>query len=69
MVTQAVQELVEAFDRLPEEDRRTATVVILRRSLALSIPSLDDESLCEIADVCFQALDEEEARRGDAPTE
>lgn len=69
MVTQAVQELVEAFDRLPEEDRRTATAVILRRSLALSLPSLDDDALCEIADVCFQALDDEEARRGEAQPE
>lgn len=68
MVTQAVQDLVEAFDRLPEEDRRMATAVILRRSLAIANPSLDDDSLCQIADVCFQALDAEEARRGDAPT-
>lgn len=67
-MTAAVQQLLETFDQLPEEDQLTAAAAILRRSLNQPLSAVDDEALCILADELFQTLDAEEAKLGDGPT-
>jgi hypothetical protein len=65
-MTQAVQELLESFDRLPESDRLEALAEILKRTQERESPPLDDEILAQIADETWQMYDEEEAANGHA---
>jgi hypothetical protein len=57
----AVQQLVAAFDALPETDKHHATVEILRRASAGTEGDVPDAALVEAADELFRALDAEEA--------
>ncbi len=69
MVTQAVRQVLDAFEQLPDEERQTAVALILRRSLDQDSPPLDDETLCLLADDLFQELDAEEQGDGDGSKE
>ncbi len=57
----AVQGLLDAFDRLPEDDRRDAVIEILKRVGQMDYPPLSDEALAQIADESFQQYDADEA--------
>jgi len=63
-MTTKVQQLLESFDRLPEPEKREAATEILRRSLELDSPVLDDQALVENAEALFLQLDKQEAADG-----
>jgi hypothetical protein len=63
-MSDAVQELLNSFDALSESDRHEASVEILRRSQECELPSLDDETLAQIAEETFLMYDAEEATHG-----
>ena len=65
-MTQAVQELLNSFDRLPESERLEALAEILKRTQEMEYPPLDDETLAEIADETWQMYDADEAANGHA---
>ncbi len=60
-MTTAVQQLLIAFDGLPEADKHQAAVEILRRVSAAVEGDLPESALVEAADELFRALDAEEA--------
>jgi hypothetical protein len=57
----AVQQLVEAFERLSPADQQEAATLILRSVAELENPPLDDEAIAQIADLSFQEYDAREA--------
>jgi hypothetical protein len=57
----AVQQVVAAFDALPDCDKHFAAVEILRRASAGSEGDVSEAALVEAADELFRALDAEEA--------
>jgi len=58
----AVQQLLDAFDALPEADKHQVAVQILRRFAGAEAGDLSEEALTGAADELFRALDAEEAR-------
>ena len=56
-----VQNLINAFDRLSESEQREFAATVLRRTRDLSWPPLDDETIDRIADESFVAYDSREA--------
>ena len=58
------QQLLDHFDRLPQEDQREVAREILRRTADFDAPPLSDEELVRQADDLFLKLDQAEA--GDA---
>jgi hypothetical protein len=52
------QQLLESFDRLPEDEKQQIVAEILRRTLNTDIPSLTDEELTLSAEALFLSLDE-----------
>ena len=57
----AVQQLLDAFARLSEEERHVALIEILKRADQLEYPPLDDETIDRIADEAFVEYDLREA--------
>ena len=53
-------ELLEAFDALPEEEKRVFTVEFLRRAVPIDSGPLDDEETASAADQLFGDLTTEE---------
>jgi hypothetical protein len=53
-------QLLEAFDALPAEDKRTFTAELLRRVIPFDSGPLDDEETAQAADALFAMLDTEE---------
>jgi hypothetical protein len=62
-VNTALQQLLEAFDALPEEDKHRATLEILRRAEAAVEGDVPESALVEAAEEMFRARDAEEAAR------
>ncbi len=60
-MTAKVSQLLKLFDQLPETDQREAATEILRRSLQIDLPPLDDAALIERAEELFLNLDQQEA--------
>jgi hypothetical protein len=60
-MTAQVQDMLHAFDLLPEGDKRELASEILRRSLTLDIAALSDEQLIGAAEELFLQLDGIEA--------
>ncbi|HEY3962975.1 MAG TPA: hypothetical protein VGM05_00335 [Planctomycetaceae bacterium] len=60
-MTANVRQLLSSFDQLPEADKREAAAEILRRSLQIEYPPLDDAAFVERAEELFLSLDEQEA--------
>jgi hypothetical protein len=52
--------LLEAFEALPEDEKRQFTVAFLRRSVPYDSGPLDDEEPGQAADALFAFLDEDE---------
>lgn len=52
--------LLEAFEALPEEEKREFTAAFLRRTVPYDSGPLDDEELGQAADGLFAFLDEDE---------
>ena len=53
-------QLLEAFDALPEEEKRVFTAKFLRRAIPFDSGPLDDEETARAADDIMAALDAEE---------
>ena len=51
-------QLLEAFEALPEEEKRIFTVEFLRRSIPFDSGTLDDKETAHAADQLFALLDE-----------
>ncbi|MGL5807958.1 MAG: hypothetical protein ACRC2R_07880 [Xenococcaceae cyanobacterium] len=51
------QQLLESFDRLPEDEKQQVVAEILRRTLNTDIPSLTDDELTLSAEALFLSLD------------
>jgi hypothetical protein len=62
-MTQAAQDLLNAFDRLSEAERREVVYELLKRARKFDYPDLDDETLAQIADELWQLYDAEEAEK------
>ena len=59
----SVETLLESFERLPDEAKIEAASEILRRSVNLDFPAVEEEALLQTADDIFVKLDEEESER------
>jgi chorismate-pyruvate lyase len=60
-MTLSAQQIIDAFERLPEPEKQTVAHEILRRSVQLQVPSLTDEELVVAAEDLFLTLDAREA--------
>jgi hypothetical protein len=60
-MSNAVQELLNSFDRLPEAERREVFTEILKRNQEFESPDLNDEMLARLAEETFLSYDAEEA--------
>ena len=60
----SVAELLDSFESLSDNAKREAASEIMKRSAKFDLPPLDDESLVEIAENVFLALDKEESKHG-----
>jgi hypothetical protein len=58
-----VQQILDAFDALPEVDKHQAAVEIFRRAAAVT-GDVPESALVEAAEELFGALDAEEAGNG-----
>lgn len=61
-MTEAAQELLNAFEQLPSSDQQEVAVEVLRRTSGTD--SLSDDALDALADDLFRQYDSEEASRG-----
>ena len=61
-MSREAQTLLEAFEHLPAEEKRTFAEEVLRRSLPFDSGSLaDDEDIGAASAALFRSLDEDEA--------
>ena len=60
-MTRSVEELLNSYEQLPDAEKRELASEIIKRSLALELPELNDESLLATADQIFLQLDKEES--------
>jgi hypothetical protein len=60
-MTTAVKTILYTFEHLPDTDKREVASEILRRTIHLDFPSLQDETLIACAEELFLALDREES--------
>ena len=60
-MTKLVDELLNSFEKLPEAEKRELASEIIKRSLALDLPQLSDDSLVVAADQVFLQLDKDES--------
>lgn len=56
-------QLLEAFEALPEEEKRAFTAEFLRRALPFDSGPLDDDETARAADDLFALLDSEDETR------
>ena len=63
-MSKQTSELLEAFEALPEEEKRIFTVAFLRRAIPFDSGPLDDEETARAADELFAQLDAEENDSG-----
>ena len=60
-MTNAVKQMLDAFDALSDTDKQQAAAEVLRRALELESHGIPDEALLEAADELFRELDAREA--------
>ena len=60
----AVEELLESFDHLSDEEKRRAASEIIRRTVEYELPPLSDEELVLNAEAVFLDLDRRESGNG-----
>ena len=63
-MTEAVKELLDAFDALPDAERHEAAAELLRRILRREPGDLSDDALIATAEELFLELDTREAADG-----
>ena len=59
-VSRQTSQLLDAFDALPEAEKRIFTAEFIRRSVSFDSGPLDDEETAQAADAMFAVLDAEE---------
>jgi hypothetical protein len=59
-MTEAAQRILDTFERLPEDDKRSVLAEILRRAAADDYPPLKDTDLTFAAEQVFLELDRDE---------
>lgn len=59
-MTKAVQQILESFDALPEQERHLLIAEILRRSSPAGSGDVPESALVEIAEDLFRSMDTEE---------
>ena len=57
----AVKDILDSFDRLPEDEKREIASEIIRRTLNLNFPNITDEELIYNAEEIFLELDKKES--------
>jgi hypothetical protein len=60
-MTQAARQVIETFESLPETEKQSVMVEILRRTANYALPALTDEALVQAADQVFLELDRRES--------
>lgn len=60
-MTQAVEQLLVAFDAMSDAEKHIAAVEMLRRAWPEGMPELPDEAMIGAADALFLELDAREA--------
>jgi len=60
-VTTRVQQILQSFEHLSEEDKRQILRELLRRSVTLDAPPLSEEQLVRAAEDLFLQVDRSEA--------
>lgn len=60
------QNILEAFNQLPEIEKHALASEIIKRVVLLDMPPLTDEALTEIADALFVEHDKTEAADAEA---
>lgn len=60
-MSRETQTLLEAFEHLPAEEKRTFTQEVLRRSLPFDSGPLADEDVGSASAALFRSLDEDDA--------
>ena len=60
-MTAQVQEILDSFERLDDNDKRELVSELLLRSATMETPPLSNEELISIAEDLFLQLDHEEA--------
>ena len=60
-MTRETTALLDAFEHLPAEEKRSFTEELLRRSLPFNSGPLEDTEIGAASAVLFQSLDEEDA--------
>jgi hypothetical protein len=63
-VSDQLQSLIEAFDRLSEGEQQEFAAGVLRRTRSVHAPALDDETIDRLADESFVEYDIREAADG-----
>ena len=61
VMSNSTAQLLEAFEALPEDDKRAFTAEFLRRAIPSDSGPLDDEETAHAADQLFMMLDAEES--------
>ena len=59
-MTRAAKQVIESFEALPETEKHSVVVEILRRATTENYPALEDEDLVLAADQVFLELDRRE---------
>ncbi len=60
------QNILEAFNQLPEIEKHALASEIIKQMVLLDIPPLTDEALAEVADALFLEHDKTEAEDAEA---
>ncbi|MBZ0169714.1 hypothetical protein MELA_01869 [Candidatus Methylomirabilis lanthanidiphila] len=61
-MTNAVRQLIDSFEALPEQEKHEALARLLRRLLESPYASPSDNELTNVADLVFQEYDRNEAQ-------
>lgn len=61
-MTNAVRQLIDSFEALPEKEKHEVLTQLLRRLIGSPYTSPSDDELTHGADVVFQEYDRDEAR-------
>ncbi len=62
------QNVIRAFELLPEAEKQEVVVELLKRSRVFESPNLSDEELVGAAETIFLSLDREEATNAQSST-
>jgi hypothetical protein len=60
-MTQSIEQVLTAFDALPEHEKHLAAVEVLRRAWPQRVSDLSDDAFLAAADAVFVELDAREA--------